>query len=135
MTDQAYGGKDLADPGTCPGLKVDSTKPGCESINPNILSGGKSDLGPEKSKQASVGMVWEPGNFSLNMDLWKICKTDVISSLDEQTLLANYALFQSSFIRDGSGKLIFIDERWLNSGDAITRGLEVGLRTHGKAMG
>jgi iron complex outermembrane receptor protein len=36
--------------------KVDPAKPGCESITPDIYTGGKPDLGPEESKQWTAGV-------------------------------------------------------------------------------
>ena len=42
VTESPYSGKDLVDPGKCPTGKVDTTKPGCESITPTTLTGGSS---------------------------------------------------------------------------------------------
>jgi iron complex outermembrane receptor protein len=134
ITESPYAGKDLADPATCPTGKADSTKPGCESITPNTLSGGKTTLGPETAKQASVGVVFEPSSrFSANLDLWEIRKEDTIDTFSLSTLVANYALFKDNFIRDASGTLVQIDQRWVNAGERITRGIEAGARTNGKA--
>jgi iron complex outermembrane receptor protein len=133
LTETAYAGKDLADPGKCPTGKVDSTKPGCEAITPVILTGGKSTLGPETAKQGTVGVVWEPSpRFSANLDLWEIRRYNTIKSVSLATMLANYELFKDQFARDASGNLVAIDQRWVNSGDGITRGIEAGARTNGK---
>jgi iron complex outermembrane receptor protein len=133
VTESPYAGKDLADPASCPGLKVDSTKPGCESITPNTLTGGKSTLGPETAKQATIGLVFEPSrSFSANLDLWEIRKENTIDSFSISTMLANYKLFQDNFIRDSANKLVQIDQRWINAGERITRGIEAGARTNGR---
>ena len=133
VTESAYAGKDLADPGSCADGKVDSTKPGCESINPVILTGGKANLGPETAKQGTVGVVFEPSaRFSANMDLWEIRRHNTIKSVTLATMLANYGLFQNQFVRDAGGKLVAIDQRWVNAGAGITRGIEAGARTNGK---
>ncbi|MGB9107458.1 MAG: TonB-dependent receptor, partial [Telluria sp.] len=133
ITESPYAGKDLADPAKCPGLKVDSTKPGCESITPNTWTGGRVNLGPETSKQANLGVVWEPlNNLSMNADLWEIRKENTIDSFTVQTMVANYNLFKDQFLRDASGNLAVIDQRWVNAGTRITRGLELGARTNGK---
>jgi iron complex outermembrane receptor protein len=133
VTESVYAGKDLADPGSCPTLKVDTTKPGCESITPIILTGGKPTLGPETAKQGTVGIVWEPSShFSANADIWEIRKEDTIKSISLTDIVANYNLFKDAFYRDASGKLLGIDQRWLNSGTTITRGLELGARANGK---
>ena len=134
ITESPYAGKDLADPATCPGGKVDSTKPGCASITPNILTGGKSTLGPETAKQGTVGVVFEPiDRLTVNLDVWEIRRFDTIKSVNLATMLANYDLFQAQFLRNSSGALEFIDQRWVNAGASVTRGLEAGARTSGKA--
>ena len=133
VTETAYVGKDLADPSKCAGGKVDTTKAGCESINPVVYTGGKSDLGPETAKQASLGVVFEPSSrFSANMDVWEIRRFNTIKSVPLATMLANHTLFADQFLRDASGNLLFVDQRWINAGAGITRGIEVGARTSGK---
>ncbi|MFZ6779585.1 TonB-dependent receptor domain-containing protein [Undibacterium sp. Ji83W] len=135
ITDSPYAGKDLADPATCPTLKVDSSKPGCAAITPNILTGGKTTLGPEKAKQATVGVVWAPSsNFSANADIWEIRKENSITSIDLTTMLQNYDLFRDQFLRDSTGALIFVDQRWVNAGSSITRGVEVGAKANGEIL-
>jgi iron complex outermembrane receptor protein len=134
FTDSTYAGKDLADPAHCPTLKVDSTKPGCESITPIIRTGGKDTLGPETAKQATVGVVFEPSaRFSANVDIWEVRKEDTIDSFSTATMVANYELFKDSFVRDQAGNLLGIDQRWVNAGERRTRGVEVGARTNWKA--
>jgi len=133
LTESAYAGKDLPDPATCPGGRVDSTVAGCQAVNPVTVTGGKDTLGPETAKQASLGVVFEPaGGFSANADLWEIRKYDTIDSFNVATMVENYNLFQDQFIRDSAGNLAIIDQRWLNAGERITRGLELGARMNGK---
>ena len=133
VTESAYTGKDLVDPATCPGGKVDTARPGCESITPIILTGGKDTLGPETAKQGTVGVVFEPSaRFSANLDVWEVRKFDSIRSVTLATMLANYNLFVDQFKRNGSNSLVAIDQRWVNAGASVTRGVEVGARTNGK---
>jgi iron complex outermembrane receptor protein len=133
ITISPYSGKDLADPATCPGGKVDSTRPGCESVNPETYSGGRADLGPETAKQGSLGVVFEPTSFfSASADLWEIRKENTIDSFNLATMLANYEYFQSSFLRNPAGQLAAVDQRWINTGERITRGVEVSARFNGK---
>jgi len=135
VTLNTYAGKDLADPGKCPGAKVDSTKPGCESVTPVIATGGKDTLGPETAKQGTVGVVWEPSRaFSANLDIWEVRKFDTIRSITLADMLANYNLFIAQFARDAAGNLVGIDQRWVNAGASVTRGIEVGARSNGKIM-
>jgi iron complex outermembrane receptor protein len=136
ITESAYAGKDLADPARCPTLKVDSTKPGCEAVNPVTLTGGRRELGPETAKQGSLGVVWEPiARTSFNADLWEVRKEDTIDSFNVATMVANYDLFQDFFLRFPNGELGAIDQRWINAGERITRGLELGARTGGNFNG
>lgn len=129
ITESPFSGKDLVDPAKCASLKVDPTVPGCEAVNPNVLTGGKQDLGPEKSKQYSLGLVWQPNdNFSFNVDVWNINREGTIQSLTISQLVSNYDLFKDRFLRNGTGTLEFIDQRWINAGETVTRGLEVGSR-------
>ena len=132
ITISPYSGKDLVDPAKCAGLKVDATKPGCESITPDTVFGGKPDLGPEKSKQWTLGFVWEPAkSFSAGVDFWSINKTDSIQSVSLTTLLANASLFPANFVRDGAGNLVAIDQRWVNAGESLTSGVDINLRAKG----
>ncbi len=132
VTESPTSGATIVDPAKCPTLLVDVTKPGCESINPNTLFGGKPDLGPEKSKQWTGGFVWAPRNdFSLGADWWSIRKEGTIQSLSLTTLIANYALFPQNFIRNAAGTLTHIDIRWVNAGETITKGIDLNARANG----
>jgi iron complex outermembrane receptor protein len=133
ITESPYSSKDVADPGKCPGGKADSSKPGCEAVTPNVYTGGRPNLGPETAKQATLGVVFEPSShFSASADLWEIRKYDTIDSFSTTTMVANYDLFKDAFIRDAAGNLVIVDQRWMNVGERITRGLELGARANGK---
>ncbi len=130
-----YAGKDLVDPAKCPALVVSATV-GCESILPIIITGGKPELGPEKSKQYNLGTVWAPSpQFSANVDYWSINRTGTIQSPSLTTMVANYALFPNNFGRDAAGNLTTIDNRWINAGETSTKGVELGARANGLALG
>jgi iron complex outermembrane receptor protein len=78
-------------------------------------------------------VVWQPlANFSMNADLWEIRKQNTIDSFTLTTMASNYNLFKDQFLRDASGTLQVVDQRWVNAGERITRGLELGARTNGK---
>ncbi|MEJ7805529.1 MAG: TonB-dependent receptor [Telluria sp.] len=133
LTESAYAGRDLADPATCPGGRVDSTKAGCAAVNPVILTGGRLTLGAETARQGSIGVVFEPTpRLSASLDLWEIRKADTIRALPLSTMLANYALIPERFGRDAAGNLVTIDQRFTNTGASVTRGIEAGARTSGK---
>ena len=134
ITDSPTSGATIVDPTRCPARVVSAT-PGCEAINPNTLSGGKPTLGPEESKQASVGFVVAPTReFSANVDWWQIRKTGTIQAFPIATLIANYDLFPENFIRNAAGNIAFIDIRPVNAGETSTKGVDVGARLNGKVL-
>ena len=124
-------GADLADPRTCPGGRP-SAMAGCAVINPNVLSGGNVNIGPEKAKQFGLGLVLQPSsNFSATIDWWKINRTGAITTLSVRELTDNFAIFQDRFIRDSAGTLIQIDQRVVNAGATFTQGIDVSFRGFG----
>jgi iron complex outermembrane receptor protein len=131
-----YTGADLADPAICPGGRVDNNRPGCGALRPDIVNGGKEDLGPEEAKMASVGFIFEPtANISIGMDWWKIQREGTIQLLSLRTLLENYSLFPERFIRDPAGNLVAVDQRIVNAGETITEGVEVSIKGGFNAAG
>lgn len=129
ITESPYSGRDLADPIKCPGGVPNTTDPNCALIQPNILNGGRANLGPETSKQFSAGVVFQPSShFSASVDWWKIDVDNTITILTLRQLIDNAALFPDRFIRDGSGNITAIDQTWINAGARRTQGLEVALR-------
>lgn len=136
VTQSPYSGKDLADPAKCPSGVVSATVPGCESITPSIYTGGKPDLGPETAKQHSVGLVIDPTPWlSANADYWEVRRSGTIYDIPLTTLLSNANLFPDRFLRDASGALVGIDRRWVNAGETITKGLELGARASTSVWG
>ncbi|MFN7173522.1 MAG: TonB-dependent receptor plug domain-containing protein [Thermaurantiacus tibetensis] len=120
-----YSGRDLADPAKCPGGQPNTAIPGCEVVQPTILTGGKPDLGPEENRQFNAGIVFEPRDrISLAIDYWNIRREGTIQLLPLQQIVANFQLFPERFIRDGAGNLVTIDQRWVNSGQTETSGLD-----------
>jgi len=131
-----YSGRDIADPGRCPGGVPNTTNPACAVVQPTIINGGKPDLGPEEAEQFSIGMVVEAtDNFSLSADWWRVDRIGTIQILTLQQLASNYDTFSDRYIRDGSGNLVSIDQRVINAGDSETEGLEASVRLRGEAWG
>jgi len=135
-SEAGFTGATLVDPELCPTGRVDSTRPGCDSIRPIIVQGGREDLGPEEAKMASVGFVWEPmAAFSAGIDWWSIKREGTIQILSLQQLVDNYSLLRGRFARAADGSLAAIDQRWVNAGETETSGIEVSLRSNIDAMG
>jgi iron complex outermembrane receptor protein len=124
-----YTGLDLADPATCPGGVASPSVAGCETIQPDLLTGGKQDLDPEESRQKSLGVVIAPVDwFNMSVDWWEIKREKTIrSGISIDTLVDNYDTFASNFIRDGSGQIVAIDQRYINSGGSLMRGIETDI--------
>jgi iron complex outermembrane receptor protein len=130
-TESQFSGATLVDFSRCPAGTVSAT-PGCESIRPVIVTGGRPNLGPEESKSFTVGFVAEPvPNFSFGADYWDIEREGTIQLLDLTTLARNFAFFPERFLRDAAGNIIAIDQRWVNAGDTKTRGVDVNARLNG----
>jgi iron complex outermembrane receptor protein len=131
-----FTGATLVDPLRCPTGRVDVARPGCESIRPNIVNGGKEDLGPEEAKMSSVGFVWEPmPAFSIGMDWWSIKREGTIQILSLNQLVDNFSLLRDRFFYAPDGTLAAIDQRWVNAGETETSGIEVNLKSNIDAFG
>ncbi len=122
-----YTGRDLVDPTTCPGGRPDAANPGCNSITTaEIVTGGRSNLGPETAEQFSLGVVFEPTpEMFLSVDWWQINRDNNIQILPLQDLIDNYDLFSDRFIRDAGGTIVAVDRRWVNTGGTKTEGIEI----------
>ncbi len=135
VTESNFTGAGVVDPGKCPSLIVNTT-PGdpCNAVTFVTRFGGRADLGPEKSKLKSLGVVWQPiPEFSTNLDWWSIDREGTIQALGvtgANGFIQNYNLFRERFIRDASGTLTAIDISWINAGNTETRGLEFGFRAN-----
>ncbi|PNS09699.1 TonB-dependent receptor domain-containing protein [Solilutibacter silvestris] len=138
VTESQYTGLDLADPAICPKGQFNPNVVNCSvQIRPNILSGGNPKLAPEKAKQKSIGFVLAPTrNSNLTVDWWEIERTNTIrSGFSLSTMTANYPLYASNFIRDSSGNIIDVDQRYINTGGTLTRGIELDANVGGKLAG
>ncbi|MGL6044569.1 MAG: TonB-dependent receptor domain-containing protein, partial [Sandaracinobacteroides sp.] len=130
VLESPYSGRDLADPGKCPGGKPNTAIVGCEVVQPLIIGGGRTDLGPETAKQFNLGVVVEPApGWFISADWWRIEREGTIRILDLLTqTVPNYDALTELFIRDGAGNLLAIDNRWVNSGGTKTEGIEISGR-------
>jgi iron complex outermembrane recepter protein len=64
----------------------------------DVLAGGNPDLQPEKSRQASLGMRFEPSTaFSAGLDLWYVGIRDAFGQLPEAEVFANPTAFTDSW--------------------------------------
>jgi iron complex outermembrane receptor protein len=92
------------------------------------------DLKPEKSKQFSVGVVYEPSrNWSGSLDYWSIRKTDIISEIGEETIFSNPVYYNDPAIvrRFSDGFVDVITVKKENRGKLNTSGWDIALRWRG----
>lgn len=88
---------------TCsPELQAQATAQGanCQPGNKQYdqLAGGNPNLAPEKSKQATLGIRFEPSSqVSLGADLWHVEIRDSFGQLTEQEVFAHPAQYASSW--------------------------------------
>ena len=121
-------GNTLVDPTTCPQGTVSGPQPGCAAITPDSLSGGNLNVGPETSKQASVGFVVQPSSrLSFSVDYWTISVDNVIGDITIPQLLANIGAFGNRVQRT-NGIITLVDLRTGNFGSRRTQGLEFSAR-------
>ncbi len=119
------------------------------NIQPEVLNGGNKNLKPEKSRNATLGIVLEPfKDFTFGVDAFRVSYTNQITSLAISSLTdpALYPQFQQYYHRNnqglpsdvaaGNGLLStdgsacpgdecgYIDTRTQNLGGVITQGLD-----------
>ena len=94
------------------------------------------DLKPEKSKQFSIGIVFEPArDTSFSVDYWNIEKKDVISDLYEKTILANPARYAAYITRDPADGFPTVLLKKENQGRMKTSGFDVEANWRGVETG
>ncbi len=87
------------------------------------------DLKPEKSRQMSGGIVFEPVKDStISLDYWRITKTDVISDLSGKIILENPTRYASYIQRDPADDYPTLILKKENQGGLKTSGLDLDAR-------
>ena len=118
----------LQDPDCPAGFDGD---PRCD-IQFNVRNFSSPDLKPEKSRQASLGFVFEPNrHFSAAVDLWTITKRDLIGQIGGDALMSNptlYQRFKSRVKRNAQGFILYIETPVENLGELKTSGVDIDLR-------
>jgi len=118
----------LVDPDCPAGFDGD---PRCD-IQFNVRNSSSPDLKPEKSRQASVGFVFEPTrNFSAAIDFWTISKRDLIGQIGGDALMSSpdlYSRFKSRVKRNAQGFILYIETPVENLGELKTSGIDLDLR-------
>jgi iron complex outermembrane receptor protein len=80
----------------CPFPGTDPCKPG--KLQYSVLSGGNALLKPEKSKQATFGIRFEPNaSFGIGADYWEVRMTDAVSGVSANQAFANPQKYKDLF--------------------------------------
>ena len=93
------------------------------------FQGGNPDLKPEKSKQWSIGTVFEPFNsLSMSFDLWNVEISDQVTAVSEGLIFANPAkyanLFTTKHIGSTNRDVLAIKLLPINIGQVENRGID-----------
>lgn len=107
------------------------------------LGGGNVHLAAETSEQFNVGAVWEPfAGTSVSIDYWKIDKSNVVQTLGQQQLFADFGRWAGTNVVRGPidpaypglpGPIVSIFLGNENLGDLRTSGVDVDLQWRGPA--
>jgi len=104
-----------------------------------VLYGGNKDLQPEKSKNATLGLMFEPiNNLTLGVDLWAIELKHMIGILASDDVFADPALYADVYHRNAAGDISvdgsqcpnpatcgYVDLRTQNLGGLKTNGIDL----------
>ncbi|MES2103605.1 MAG: TonB-dependent receptor [Pseudomonadota bacterium] len=129
------------DPINCPGGNPLPGKPRATNCSQQFqsLTGGNLNLQPEKSKNATLGLVVEPiANLTLGIDLWSIELRNAIGTLPADDVFGNATKFAALYHRNPAGNLStdgsecpdpatcgYVDLRTLNLGGTKTNGADL----------
>ena len=141
----------LDDPVNCPGGVLKPGAGAAISCNAQFeaLTGGNLNLKPEKSKNATLGIVVEPiTDLSFGVDYWWIDIKQTIGSIPDTTLFGTYPQFASAFHYLPDGTLStdgsacpnpvtcgYVDLRTQNLGKTLTSGLDLSANYRLRAGG
>ena len=127
----------VSDPLLCP---TGTGSPAVCNAQFMVLNGGNLNLEPEKSKNATLGILVQPmPDLSVGLDFWALRLKNQIGVVGDDSLFdpANYALFSQYFNRNGSGQLStngnqcpgancgYVDVRQQNLGGTNTNGVDI----------
>jgi len=129
------------DPVNCPGGTPIAGKSRAANCGQQfqVLYGGNKDLQPEKSKNATLGLIVEPiNNLSVGVDLWAIELKHVIGVLASDDVFADPGLYAGVYNRNAAGDLSvdgsqcptvatcgYVDLRTQNLGGVKTNGVDL----------
>ncbi len=91
-----------------------------------------ANLKPERSRQYSIGAVLEPSrNVTTSIDYWKIKRTNLISEIGDDVILANLEKYGDLVFRDEDNEIEYIELHKENRGAQIASGIDLVFDVHG----
>ncbi|WMW79624.1 TonB-dependent receptor [Undibacterium cyanobacteriorum] len=89
-------------------------------------TGSNAELVPETSVGGTLGMVVEPmKNLTVSVDYWRITMDKMLANLPEQAYFLNPTKYADLFVRDATGKLLYIKNVTMNLGGQKAAGLDL----------
>lgn len=135
---QSTGTATARDPIRCPnGTPAAGASPNDCSASVAAVKVGNPNLSPEKSKGATLGMVWDPlANTSMSLDLWKIKRSDEINPLpyNEAAALPTAVRSDNNLIGangqpiPNSGTLLISKAPYRNSSYTEVKGVDLDIK-------
>jgi iron complex outermembrane receptor protein len=139
------------DPVNCPGGNAIPGKSAAANCGQQfeVLTGGNRALAPEKSRNATIGIVVEPiNNLTVGLDFWSINLKHAIGSFSQDEVFADPVKYASIYHRTAAGDLAtdgsqcpdpltcgYVDLVTRNLGGTRTNGIDISslyrLRTSG----
>lgn len=113
--------------GTSPAFLYDSVYDAFDQYPTQKVS--NPNLKPEKSKQLSAGIAFEPVKDSaISVDYWRITKTNVISDLSGKIILENPTRYANYIARDPADDYPTLILKKENQGGLKTSGIDLDAR-------
>ncbi|SEL29819.1 iron complex outermembrane recepter protein [Roseateles sp. YR242] len=127
----------VSDPVNCPDTTASNINCKTQFI---VMNGGNSELKPEKSKSATLGMQFSPtADLAFGIDLWWIRIKNLIGTIGDASLYSadNYDQFSQYYHRNSAGELSqsgnacpgencgYVDVRQQNLGGNNTNGFDL----------
>ncbi|MBC3883260.1 TonB-dependent receptor [Undibacterium sp. LX40W] len=89
-------------------------------------TGSNAELIPETSVGGTLGMVVEPmKNLTVSVDYWRITMDKMLANLPEQAYFLDPVKYADLFVRDATGKLLYIKNVTMNLGGQKAAGLDL----------
>ena len=119
----------IRDPKLCPD-PVEHPNDNCD-LSVRAVFGANPDLKPENSKSMTFGVVFEPADeLSIAFDAYKIKRTDEISGIDPDYLLAHESSYPGYVVRDPeTDEITQLNLPYTNLGSTRVWGYDVDVKT------